>query len=111
MISNISPSLSALNASSTKLNETAHNVANANTDGYQPSRTLIEENVDGQGVRARTIRDTSDISDEAKAQLPSNVDYGKEAVESISAVHMYTANLETIKAEDSLVDTTLDLIG
>lgn len=111
MISNIGPSLSALNASSTKLNETAHNVANSNTNGYQASSTLIEENADGQGVRARTVRDSSEISDEAKAQLPSNVDYGKEAVESISAVHMYTANLETIKAEESLVDTTLDLIA
>lgn len=111
MISNIGPSLSALNASSTKLNETAHNVANANTNGYKASHTLIEENGEGQGVRARTVRDSSEISEQGQAQLPSNVDYGKEAVESISSVHMYTANLETIKAEDSLVETTLDLIA
>lgn len=111
MISNLGPSLSALDASSKKLNETAHNVANANTEGYQSSQTLIEGNGDGQGVRARTVRDTSEISDEAKAQLPSTVDYGKEAVESISSVHLYTANLETIKAEDSLIESTLDLIG
>lgn len=111
MISNTSPSLSALVASSTKLNETAHNIANSNTKGYQASHTLIEENADNQGVQARTIRDSSNISNEAQSQIPSNVDYGTEMVESISAVHMYTANLETIKAEDNLVETTLDLMA
>ena len=51
MLSGLASSLSGLAAAQTKLATSAHNVANANTDGFKKHRVVLEEGSQG-GVRA-----------------------------------------------------------
>ena len=113
MISPISSALSALNAAGKKLGNSAHNIANSNTEGFKASRVVLSEE-SGGGVTAR-------INTVEAAQLPpetpyssgiiehSNVDIGTEMVEQITASHLYKANIKTLQTADEMQKTLLNI--
>jgi flagellar hook protein FlgE len=95
--------LSGLKAAAKVLNNSAHNVANINTPGFEPGRTLLE---DAQpGVKARV--ETGGVAADNSAAF-SSVDLAQETVTQIGASAMYSANLASIKTEDELIGTLLD---
>lgn len=91
-------STSALDAYSSKLNVTANNVANTNTDNFQASRVTMQQNKDG-GVSA-TVQQTND-----------QVDISREAVDMLSTVNGYKANLQVLKAGNEMSQSLLDIIS
>jgi len=95
--------LSGLKAATKVLNNSAHNVANTNTPGFEPGRTLLEDAK--PGVRARV--ETGGVAPDSNEAL-SSVGLAQETVTQIGASAMYRANLTSIKVEDELLGTLLD---
>ncbi|MSM38329.1 MAG: flagellar basal body rod protein [Geobacter sp.] len=89
---------SALDAYTTKIEVTAHNVANTNTENFKPTRVTLQETQSG-GVSA-AVRPTDD-----------QVDISREAVEMLSTVNGYKANLQAIKTDTEMAQSMLDIIS
>ncbi|MBI5655572.1 MAG: flagellar basal body rod protein [Geobacter sp.] len=89
---------SALDAYSTKIEVTSHNVANTNTENFKPSQVTLQETHSG-GVSA-AVRPTDD-----------QVDISREAVEMLSTVNGYKANLQAIKTDTEMTQSMLDIIS
>ena len=115
MISAIHTALSGLSAVGKQIEVAAHNVANLNTDGFKKSRTEFVE-VQTVGVLPvvkkddasgpTVLRDTG--GNQVSVEL-SNVDLGEETVQQIIAQRSFEANLQTIKAGNSLLGSIVDL--
>lgn len=115
MISGTSSALSALAAFSTRLQANANNIANANTDGYRGSRVLLASSVQGGVIPEvdkpavpgpMVYRDGPEGSELVEL---SNVDLGRELPEMILNSRYFEANLQTVKQENEMLDSILDL--
>lgn len=95
----VSSARSALHLAQTKLAASAHNTANALTDGFRRTRVDAVETAGG-GVRPEVSRATT----------PGN-DLVGDAVERITAGVLYRANLAVIEADDAMTGDLLDTIG
>jgi flagellar basal-body rod protein FlgC len=115
MINAVYPALSALGAFGKKIEVSAHNVANINTDGFKKSRVILQE-ASPSGVTASINR-----IDQPGSPLPfeegrgeagetSNVAVEEEMVDLITTQHAYTANLKTMKAEEEILGTIFDVL-
>ncbi len=98
MINVLSTAVSALRAFGTKLQGTASNIANINTENYKPVDVSMQETKTG-GVRANVSR-----SEEAYKVNPS-----KEIVDTIVTEHAFKANIETIKAEEETLESIINI--
>lgn len=118
MIRSLGSTQSALNAYATKLNVTANNLANVNSEKFQRQDALINEGEKNQ-PQVQIRRDTSPapvrqtISPEGRQTLQemSNTDIAKEMTDMISTQQIYQANLKTISTADQMVGTILDIHG
>ncbi len=115
MVSGIQAALSALQAYSTKIQNNANNVANANTEGFKKGKVILTETLP-QGVRANVEKvDTPGpiIFEETNTGLEpieqSNVDLSQEFPEMINNQHAFEANLKTLQAENEMLDSLLDI--
>ena len=90
---------SGLQAAQLRLDASANNVANMNTPNYRRQVVAQEEAADSAGVRATVQR-----QHEAEG-----VALEKEAVEQMSATYAFKANLQTIKAQDEMMGSLLDV--
>ena len=106
---------SALRALGKKLEVTANNVANMDTEGFKRSRAFLQES-SPSGVMVSINRIDSPGSPLPTEQggnekrESSNVDVGEEIINLITTKHAYTANLKTIKAEEETLGTLLDVL-
>ncbi len=89
--------VSALSAYRTRLNVTANNVANMNTEGFKTSEATMNT-VPGGGVSA-SIRQLA---------IPE-VDFAKEMVNLITAESGFKANLKTVQTQDEITQSILDI--
>lgn len=87
---------SALQAYSTSLQATAHNVANLSTEGFKASQATFQEN-GGGGVTA-TVSGTQDT-----------VDISKEATSLLSDKNGFKANLNVLKTADEMTKELLKI--
>ena len=117
MVSSIYPALSALSAFQKKMDVTSNNVANVNTDGFKKSRVTMQEAANG-GVTTSIQRiDTPGIvretisGDGIAAVESSNVDLAEELPEMITTEAAYSANTKTVKTQDEMLGSLLDIIG
>jgi flagellar hook-associated protein FlgK len=90
---------SGLQAAQLRLDASANNVANMNTPNYRRQVVQQEATVDSAGVRATVQR-------EPQAE---GVALEQEAVEQISATYAFKANLQTIKAQDEMMGSLLNV--
>ena len=95
----ISSAQSALGALSSSMAVTANNVANMNTPGYRREVVAQEEVAESAGVRATVQRE----------QDAKGVALEQEAVEQMSATYAFKANLQTIKTQDEMMGSLLDV--
>ncbi len=115
MIRSIHPALSALRAFGQKLAVTANNIANMNTNGFKGSQAILEE-APPNGVTASISRietPGAPLPPEEATSGPkesSNVAVEEEMVNLITAKQGYTANLKTIKLQDEVLGTLLDIV-
>ena len=115
MVDALYPTQSALRALGKKLEVTANNVANLDTEGFKKSRVIFQESspsgvmvsinhVDSPGTPLSTEEGKNE------KQESSNVDVGEEIVNLINTKQAYTANLKTVKAEEEILGTLLDVL-
>ena len=90
---------SGLQAAQLRLDASANNVANMNTRNYRRQVVQQEATADSAGVRATVQR-------EPQAE---GVALEQEAVEQISATYAFKANLQTIKAQDEMMGSLLNV--
>ena len=90
---------SGLQAAQLRLDASANNVANMNTPGYRREVVAQEEASESNGVRATVQRE----------QDAKGVALEQEAVEQMSATYAFKANLQTIKTQDEMMGSLLDV--
>ena len=90
---------SGLGAAQLRLDASANNVANMNTPGYRREVVAQEEAPESAGVRASVQREPQ----------ADGVALEEEAVEQMSATYAFKANLQTIKAQDEMMGSLLDV--
>ncbi len=101
---------SGLKAASTRAANSAHNVANSNTDGFDPGRVLAED-VEPGGVRTRvekTDQPHAVYDRDGQTVEASNTDIAAEMVEQLQAGHAFKANIRMIQTVDSMLGSLLD---
>ena len=89
---------SGLEAFTTKLVVTANNIANATTNNFEPLRVKMVERPNG-GVDAMALKSSD------------QVDISREAVEMLSTVNGFKANLQVMKADKEMTKSLLDIIS
>lgn len=90
-------SLSGMQAAQTRLDASAHNVANQQTEGFQPLEVQQSTQQDG-GVNAQVERSTGagpSLEDDVVAQL--------------QAKNSFLANLNVFKTNDSMLGSLLNI--
>lgn len=117
MIYPVNHALTALAAFRDKMNVTADNVANVNTDEFKKSRVDLEEGSHG-GVQAHVqqintpgVPKESIRNDEIIEVESSNVDLTEELTDLISTKAAYGANIKTLRAGNEMLGSLLDIIG
>lgn len=90
---------SGLQAAQLRLDASAHNVANMNTPNFRRQVVAQEEAAGSAGVRATVQR----------TQGAEGVALEQEAVEQMSATYAFKANLQTIKTQDEMMGSLLDV--
>jgi flagellar hook protein FlgE len=90
---------SGMQAAQMRLDASANNVANANTPGYRRQVVSQEAAADAAGVRATVQRE----------QEAQGVALEKEAVEQIAATYAFKASLQTVRAQDEMMGSLLDV--
>lgn len=118
MISGPSTSLSGVSASQMKLNSTAHNLANANTDGFTQTRAVLDESrAGGVQVRLELVDHVDGLERvriaEANQKLTvveqSNVDLGEELVDLLTTRRFFEINLRALDTQEQAIGTLLDV--
>jgi flagellar basal-body rod protein FlgC len=112
MINGLSASVSGLWVFVRKLENAARNISNSNTEGYKGKRATIVE--DDAGLPAANI--TTDETPGALFQdadgvvrETSNVELSREMTDLVIAKRGYQANLKSIKTQDEMLDSLLDI--
>jgi flagellar hook protein FlgE len=107
--------LTALGSFVRKLDVTANNIANVNTEDFKKSRAVLQEAYPS-GVKVSISQvDTPGMplpADESHPDVKetSNVVLEDDLADLIVTHHMYDANLTTIRTEEEMQGTLLDLI-
>ncbi len=117
MISSAGSAVSAINAFEKKMGVTSNNVANSQTDGFKKSRAdLVEGETGGVEVEITQVNDPGPIvtveeNGAAVEKEMSNVDLAEEIPQTIISETGYDANLKTLKTQDEMLGTLLDIVG
>ena len=101
---NSSIGLSGVTAASRVLNNSAHQVANANTSDFRAGTSSLVDRAPG----VRAVTDPGGQTD-AVNDRPSNVSLARETATQMGAQALYRANLATIRTEDEVLGTAIDI--
>jgi flagellar basal body rod protein FlgG len=115
MFAGFATALSGIQAGGRLLGSGAHNIANAQTENFTRTQATLEESSAG-GVIVSLSQDQR-----PGPQLPtgddpftfregSNVDLGEEIINTLQATHLIEANLATIRTQDKVLGSILDII-
>jgi len=98
----ISNNIASIGAHQTMMNTNANNVANVNTDGFVPSDTTITSNTQN------TPQANVSLSDD-NGSLKSQTDLSKELPQQINIQAGVEANVASIKTQDDILGSLLDI--
>ena len=111
--------LTALRAFDKKLDVSANNVANVNTNGFKKSRADMQETYpDGVKVSISQINTPGLLlPEDAEGNSPpssepvesSNVDLATELVDLLTTPYQYEANLKVIQSEEEMTGELFDI--
>ena len=117
MIGALNASVSGVKAFEKKLEVTANNVANVNTDAFKKQRAHLSEGDNG-GVKVEISQvetpgfpEESVINGEIVETESSNVDLAEELTEMIPTQAGYDANLKVVQTKDEMLGSLLDIAG
>jgi flagellar hook protein FlgE len=113
----VSSSLSAMAAFQKKMDVTADNIANVLTDGFKKSRVTMQE-ASPNGVKAVVDRvetpgvpKTTELNGGTAEVESSNVDLAGELTDMIPTQADWRANLNTLKVQNDMLGSVLDILG
>lgn len=112
MIYPISASLAGLRVFTGKLQNTANNVANSNTDDYKTKRAVIIEDSVGLPSLNITTNNAPGVriqESDGLVRETSNVDLSQEIPNMMIAKRGYEANLKALKAQCDMMESLLDI--
>jgi flagellar hook protein FlgE len=112
MISGIGASLSGLAVFGKKLSTAASNIANSNTTAYKKTEAVITEDSAGlPEVNLTRVETPGPLfqDEDGKTFELSNVDVAEELAQTIVAQRGYEANLKTLKAQNEMLGSVLDI--
>ena len=107
--------LSGIQAGSRLLGASAHNIANAQTENFKRTRTVLEESSTG-GVIVSLSTDNRPGPHFTTGEDPftlregSNVELEEELIHTLEATHLIEANLASIRTQDQVLGSLLDII-
>ncbi len=118
MVNTLNTSLNAIQSHFTKLQSSAKNIANLNSDGYKRERTVINEGPTGVPTANSNIdtnpgptrMELNQDGDLVEIEM-SNVDLATEIVKSMESTQAIKANLKTAQAADELLGEIIDTLG
>jgi flagellar basal-body rod protein FlgC len=110
MLNAVNSASSALRAYTEVINTTAHNVANINTEGYNPQRVRLSE-ARGGGVKAaiESTRNPAEVRQDAYISGKNNVNYATEAVNRIISLRSFQANTGVVRTADEMLGTLINM--
>jgi flagellar hook protein FlgE len=119
MMPALSSTLSALGSFEKKLAITSDNIANVNTDGFRKKRALTLEGPNGTvAVEERQAAPASPGAPPRRLDNPeqlaheeSDVALEEELPGLVVSVYGFKANLKTLKAQDEILGTLLDIVA
>jgi flagellar hook protein FlgE len=104
--------LSGLRVQSQRLEQSAENVANVNTDEFEGQRVMPEAAAGG-GVVARSAPTYSprgyQVSDDASSKLASNTDLADETVTQLSSLRAFQADVAVLRTSDQMLGELVKL--
>ncbi|NCC52551.1 MAG: flagellar basal body rod protein [Spartobacteria bacterium] len=92
-------SISAINAASLRMDVSAHNMANLNTEDALAQRVSLSEQYRQGGVRADVYTSTA------------RPDLLTETVEQLAVDHYLQGNIEAVRAQDEMTGSIIDLLA
>jgi flagellar hook protein FlgE len=92
-------STSGIIAAGLRMDVSAHNTANLNTDGARAQRVRQSELPDQGGTRAEVV------------QTDSPPELVEETVEQMTTAHYLKANAKALRTQDEMLGTMIDLIA
>ncbi|UCH90403.1 MAG: hypothetical protein JSU60_04575 [Nitrospirota bacterium] len=107
--------LSGVQAGSRILGASAHNIANAQTENFKRTRTTLEESSAG-GVIVSLSTDNRPGPQFTTGEDPftlregSNVELEEELIHTLEATHIIEANLASIRTQDQVLGSLLDIM-
>lgn len=103
---------SALSSFSTAQAVTANNIANVNTAGFSPSRTVFEERPDYAGVAVQDITTAGGgglaVGEAAAPNVYSETDLATEITTLMTNQRAFEASAAVIRSQDDMLGTLLD---
>ena len=117
MIPSVNSTISALQAYKTRLEVTADNIANVNTDEFKKSRVTLKEGTNGDvqvdinRVNAPGHRYQELEGDQLVGKESSNVTLEEGIPEMMITQRAYEANLKVLQTLDKMSGTLLDIMG
>lgn len=114
MVSGIHAALSGLMALQKKVESSAHNTANVNTDGYKKTVvTLSEQEPQGVAAQVQTVNTPGPMAYEQTSEgetlvEKSNVELAEELPNLMLSRRFFQANLKTVQTEDAMLGMLLD---
>jgi flagellar basal-body rod protein FlgC len=107
---------SGLFAQALRLQVSAHNVANMNTDGFKSQRVDLSEGPSGQVLpfvrtEGNLGRPDTVLGLDGSPLQPSDVDFAEEAILQLTAIRAYEANLIVIREESSRLKEVLRTVA
>ena len=103
MASISSISLSGMQAAQTRLQASAHNIANAQTPGFQRQQVVQTANPESGGVTARVERET-----QAAAEGGDLGHLAEDLVGGKMSLYSFAANLQVVKTGQEMLGTLFD---
>ena len=115
MIAGMAAALSGIQAGGRMLSVGGHNMANAQTERFKRTRALPEESSAGGGVSVTLQTDERPgpqyLSSDNSFSLRegSNVDLGEEIISNLQAVNFIEANMASMRIQDRVLGSLLDI--
>lgn len=116
MLGGIEAALTGMQAASRMLGTSAHNIANAQNEGFKRIKAISEEGSAG-GVRINFEQDPTSgpsffTQDENGLSIGegSNVDLIAELTNALEATHLFEANVASFKAQNKTLGSLLDIL-
>ncbi len=95
----LSVSTSGLNVAQTYMNAGAHNIANANTEGFRPQQVVSSENAPSQGAKVDAVKFSNN----------EGVNLADELTDMKSNEKVYEANAKVVQTQNNMMGSIIDV--